>query len=541
MAFSWLSNKIGSVDNIKQKIRNATTSIAQTVANGVNSDGDDNDDDDGDDNGHRRHQQQQLDNDLYDNNTLHTSTPPTGKRGSGASLSPSLPSMSSSTDKVLSSAARAMIDATLQPFGRSPSGCVVDHMVNLFGIGADTNCSVNTAEIYERFKHPIKYLKFKAFTSACAITDRNTWDRQYVDRVVQLARHLKSNYPVSSSLLVHFGKLMLSSIDKRYSTDGEELMRLTGLYVPNDYLMDIVQDFSELFTPCISIHPYRKDAVDELLKWILRGVRYVRWLPVSMGIDLNSDLCVPFYEAMVENDLILFVHTGNEHSLVEPPESDSRLGNPLLLRRPLDMGVKIVAVHCGGEGKNLDLDETKQPQPIIPNLHLFLRLMHEEKYNNNLIGDLSGIVAFDRVEALVPLMDHQHIHNRLIYGSDYPIPAVNLAVITTLLANRGLITPDERDVVNEIYRFNPILFDVVLKRILRSPITGNRFSSSIFMENKFFESSPVLNGFNIDPKSSSPVNGQQQQHRHSSSSPLIDASIDDELLEEDLLEEYTDF
>ncbi|EGG17188.1 amidohydrolase 2 [Cavenderia fasciculata] len=353
--------------------------------------------------------------------------------------------------EVLSVQARQMLDTALEPFIRSENGCIVDHMVNLFGIGEETNCTASK-QIRDRFSHPIKYLKFKAFTSACAITDLSQWDRQYVIRLVQLLRELKSHYP--------FGKSLLSSLDKRYDENGIELLNQTGLYVPNDYLMDIIHDFPDLFLPSISIHPYRKDSVDELLKWIVQGVRYVRWMPVSMGIDPSSPLCDNFYEALVENDIIL----------------------------ALDKGVKVVGVHCGAEGKSYDYDDTsgKSPPPLIPNLHLFLRLMHEPKYEKLLIGDIGGVVAYHRVDALVPLLDHQHIHDRLIFSSDYPIPAVNLAVITTLLANRGLIHPDERDLVNEIYRFNPILFDFVLKRILKSPITGNTFKPSVFKENSFF-------------------------------------------------------
>jgi hypothetical protein len=34
-----------------------------------------------------------------------------------------------------------------------------------------------------------------------------------------------------------------------------------------------------------SIHPYRKDALEELATWGKLGVRVVKWLPPAMGID----------------------------------------------------------------------------------------------------------------------------------------------------------------------------------------------------------------------------------------------------------------
>eukprot|EP01132_Coremiostelium_polycephalum_P000773 gene773-958_t len=393
-------------------------------------------------------------------------------------------------DKCLSNGAIEMIKEAMAPYINTPSGCIVDHLINLFGIGTDTNCFANS-EIKDLLHHPIKCLKFKTFSAACAIDNQQRWDHQYVERFVYLTKQLRlNNFP--------FGKHVLSAIDKRYDYGGRPLDELTGIYVPNDYLIDIINDYKDYFIPCISIHPYRKDAVEELVKWSAKGVRFVRWLPVSMGINLSSELCDQFYEALVENDMILFVHTGVEHSLIEPPECDSKWGNPLLLQRPLNLGVKIVAVHCGGEGKGFDLDQ-KYPHPLVPNVNLFLRLMNQQKYEKNLIGDISGIVAYDRIDSIVSLIDQDSsIHNRLIYGSDYPIPAVNLAVITTILANRHLITPDERDLVNEIYQYNPILFDFVLKRILKSPITGNQFNVSVFKENKFFNINSIeKSGFQI--------------------------------------------
>ncbi|EFA80876.1 amidohydrolase 2 [Heterostelium album PN500] len=530
MSLSWLSSKLGG--NFKSK-NNDNDSSGKTsgITSSITAFG-------------RSLSKSDLDvNDQYDNNAigiLSSSSVSSGNTSGGSpnghtnhSNTQSLSSSSSTLDmSTLSVGARELIDVSLEPFVRTPSGCLIDHLVNLFGIGTDTNCYANGAEIYDRFHHPFKFIKFKAFTSACAIDNNSQWDRQYVDRVVKLTRQLKSTYPI--------GKSILSAIDKRYSEEGQEMMKMTGLYVPNDYLLDIVQDFSDLFIPCISIHPYRKDAIDELLKWIVKGVRFVRWLPISMGIDMSSELCVPFYEALVENDIILFVHVGNEHSLIEPPDSNSALGNPLLLKRALDIGVKIVGVHCGGEGKSVDFDDPKQT--ITPNLHLFLRLMHEKKYEDNLIGDLSGVIAYNRVDSLVPMLDHHYLHHRFIYSSDYPIPAVNLAVITTLLANRGLITPDERNLVNEIYKFNPILFDIVLKRIIRSPITGNRFNLSIFKENKFFESS-IHGDFNqsnsniIQPLKKQ--SAQQSPVQLSYDSPILDlVNLKDDDFE---LEEYTDF
>jgi hypothetical protein len=70
-----------------------------------------------------------------------------------------------------------------------------------------------------------------------------------------------------------------------------------------------------------------------------------------------------------------------------------------------------------------------------------------------------------------------------VNGSDYPLPAVNLLIRTKTLTKRGYITSEERNSLNEIYDYNPLLFDLVLKRTLKLPGTDRKFPSSIFMEN----------------------------------------------------------
>ncbi len=45
----------------------------------------------------------------------------------------------------------------------------------------------------------------------------------------------------------------------------------------------------------------------------------------------------------------------------------------------------------------------------------------------------------------------------------------------------GYITSKEREHLNEIYEFNPLLFDLALKRTLKHPKTGQKFEDSAFL------------------------------------------------------------
>ena len=47
--------------------------------------------------------------------------------------------------------------------------------------------------------------------------------------------------------------------------------------------------------------------------------------------------------------------------------------------------------------------------------------------------------------------------------------------------NMGFISEQERSLLNEIYSYNPILFDFVLKRTIKSPGSGNKLMRDAFV------------------------------------------------------------
>jgi predicted TIM-barrel fold metal-dependent hydrolase len=227
----------------------------------------------------------------------------------------------------------------------------------------------------------------------------------------------------------------------------------------------------------MSIHPYRADALAELQKWAALGVKIVKWLPNAMGIDPSSPQCDPFYQKLKELGLILLSH-GGEEKAVESDE-DQKLGNPLLLRRALDQGVKVIVAHCAGLGDNEDLD---RPGTRRHNFDFFLRLMEEPRYEGLIFGDISATTQFNRVgPTLRRLLERQELHPRLINGSDYPLPAINFLILTRPLVKGGYITQEQRNLLREIYSANPLVFDFVLKRVLVAPGTNKAFSNSVFL------------------------------------------------------------
>jgi predicted TIM-barrel fold metal-dependent hydrolase len=348
---------------------------------------------------------------------------------------------------------------------------LVDYHTHVVGLGTgDTGAFVNPKML--GWRRPFHRLKFKVYLSAGAVTDVAQTDAQIVSRLTSLIRHIEGH-----------GTHCLLAFDQNYNRDGTPNLAKTEFYVPNDYVFTLAEQHPQCFAPVISVNPYRADALAELEGGAKRGARMVKWLPNAMGIDPADGLCDSFYRKMKELDLILLSHGGEEKAV--EAEEDQRLGNPLLLRRALDHGVKVIVAHCAGLGDNEDLDDPERKR--VPNFDLFLRLMGEQRYLGLLFADVSAMTQYNRIgRPLTTILQREDLHERLVNGSDYPLPAINVLIRTGTLRKQGYITGEERVWLNEIYDYNPLLFDFVLKRTITIPRTERRLPGSIFMANPAF-------------------------------------------------------
>jgi mannonate dehydratase len=200
-----------------------------------------------------------------------------------------------------------------------------------------------------------------------------------------------------------------------------------------------------------------------------------------MNIDPSSPRCDAFYEAMTRLGLTLITHAGEEKAVHS--EERQRLGNPLLLRRALEHGVTTVVAHCASLGQNPDLD-APEPRPWVDNFDLFVRLMKEPQWRGRLFGETSALTLVNRAgRPLETVLSDEDLQRRCVNGSDYPLPAINALMQTRAIVNLGLITEEERTLLNEIDRHDPLLFDFVMKRTLRLRRDGKEFrlADEVFM------------------------------------------------------------
>lgn len=366
-------------------------------------------------------------------------------------------------ERELSPAARALYDRAHE--GIDPARRIDVH-THVAGVGAcGSGCSVSSE--MRSWLHPWKHAQFLVYAHAGGITDFERGDEQFVERLRALVRADSRH-----------GRHGLLAFDQRYDVDGVVDVEGSQMHVPNDWVFELCARDPDLFVPVCSVHPYRKDAILELERCAKLGARLCKWLPNAMGIDPADARCDAFYAKLAELHVALLTHTGEEKAV--DAEGAQDLGNPLRLRRALERGATVVMAHCASLGDGVDLDDPSGRS--VANFELFLRLMAEPKWKGKLFGEISALILANRDPSVLrALLEHEELHERLVDGSDYPLPAIRVIWSTEKLAEAGLITEEESKALEEVYDFDPLAFDFVLKRTLRHPVTKKGFPAEVFM------------------------------------------------------------
>ncbi len=363
----------------------------------------------------------------------------------------------------ISPGAKALIDAAYRDIDPER---LFDFHTHLVGLGeGETGACVNPRML--RWWNVSDYMKFRVYLSGAGVKDVEGADQAYVERLASLVREMP----------VH-GRHLLLAFDEHHDDAGLPSPEHTEFHTPNAYVHAVATAQPELFGAALSVHPLRADAIEVLEQWASKGMRVVKWLPNAMNICPCDPRLDKFYARMAELDMVLLTHAGEEKA-VHADEAQA-LGNPLMLRGPLDAGVKVIVAHCASLGKNVDYET--DGAPLRSNYELFTRLMDDGDYEGLVFGEISAMTQFNRMgDPLLGLLDSSKYHGRLVNGSDYPLPAINIVIRTSSLRKAGYITEYQEERLNEIYDFNPLLFDFVLKRTLTHPKTKVGFPASVFM------------------------------------------------------------
>lgn len=238
-------------------------------------------------------------------------------------------------------------------------------------------------------------------------------------------------------------QVVLLAQDYFYTRAGEREPLRTPFYTPNEYVARVAAQHPE-FLFGASIHPYRRDALDELARAAAAGAVLVKWIPNVLAIDLADPRCRAFYRRLVELKMPLLVHTGDEQALFV---AGQEYGDPRRLVAPLEQGVTVIAAHVASLGErdarfNLDLLADMFPRW------------------SNLFADTSALTLVTRWRQLIRLARRTELHARLVHGSDFPLPPATTLFFGRLPLGRWW---------NTWKRENPLRRDFEIKQALGLP------------------------------------------------------------------------
>ena len=296
----------------------------------------------------------------------------------------------------------------------------IDGHVHFVGDGSNgSGCWLRSSTLLDRIVEPI----VKAQAGISKSSRQLGIDQAYEQRLIGL---------IDDSSL---DSVLLLAMDYPYDEDGNCLKEKAKFYVPNDHVLGLSKKFAQIIPAC-SIHPARKDAIEELNRCAVEGAKVLKLLPNCHNVDCSDNRYRTFWGKLAKLNMPFLAHTGGEFSV---PVLNAKFADPRILRLPLECGVKVIAAHGAGKSGLWDPDYTAD----------LLRMMDEFA---NLFTDNSALASPNRWRTIPALLDPK-IQSRVIHGSDFPIPSGGLGPwIGKLLSgadyskSRKIKNPLERDV-----------------------------------------------------------------------------------------------
>ncbi len=286
----------------------------------------------------------------------------------------------------------AVLDAKKQAPEKSR---VLDMHCHVAGIGAGDSGAFLSGKIRNSWK-------FRVYLRAFGVTQKEIeqkGDALVIKRISEQLTRAK-----------HVGSALLLALDGVIDQAGKLDSRQTEVFIPNLFLATEVAKYDNLYFGA-SVNPYRHDALHRLEQAKSYGALLLKWLPAIQHIEPSEKKLIPFYEKLVELDLPLLSHAGDEHAFTS---ANNRLGDPQKLLLPLQVGVTVIVAHAATTGKSQGEDNM---QRLLP---MFTRYP-------NLYTDISSLTQINKLRFLPRLLAAGIDPTRLLFGTDFPLIATAIS------------------------------------------------------------------------------------------------------------------
>lgn len=212
-------------------------------------------------------------------------------------------------------------------------------------------------------------------------------------------------------------KIVLFGVDAKIGGDGKLLHRDKTVCASNDDVLNLFEQNKDIIIPFFSINPNRTDALDLIDFYVGRGFRGAKFLQNYWEVDTRNKKYKPYFEKLASLNLPLIVHVGSESSV----PSNKKYEKLDMLYQPLEMGVTTICAHMalGYETKTILRALSKKTRNFNSEYFALLELL---KTHKNLYADVSALLTPVRAKVLRHLSKETQTHDKLLYGSDFPVP-----------------------------------------------------------------------------------------------------------------------
>ena len=233
-------------------------------------------------------------------------------------------------------------------------------------------------------------------------------------------------------------KIVLFGVDARVDDNGEILHSDVTVCATNEDLNTLYQQNKDCIIPFFSINPKRPDALDLIDKYVALGFKGAKFLQNYWGVDTREKRYIPYFEKLKYHNLPLIVHIGSENSVDSYEECESIE----MLYNPVEIGVNTVCAHMALSYEPLKIFKALSKNPKNFNDEYF-QLLEMLETHDNLYADISALLTPVRAKVLMHLREQKDIHNKLLFGTDFPVP------FTAVFNTHGLPFKKSFEISNE--------------------------------------------------------------------------------------------
>ena len=254
-------------------------------------------------------------------------------------------------------------------------------------------------------------ITLRFFAKSLGVDAKNLMADPYHEYVRSMANSVMQSQNIDKTCI--FG------VDARLDKKGNELDRDGTVCAMSEDVLQVARDYPEAFIPFLSVNPLRPDALDRIDEYTEKGCKGAKFLQNYWGVDLNDPSYTPYYEKLAEKKIPLVIHIGSEYSI----DSYTEYERVEMLKQPLECGVKVIAAHMGLGRFQYKLrvwrNISRNPAYFDRDYYTILEMLEKHE---NLFADISAILVPMRARALRHLSEQRHIHHKLLFGTDFPVP-----------------------------------------------------------------------------------------------------------------------